>query len=73
MPKGCGYGLAGAAYYLPCAAWLWPEVDGEQTQPILQPPAQNLAECLIPPTQQPEVSKTGPTSDQQNNKPGELS
>ena len=47
--KGCGSGCTGAAYFLPCAAWLWPEDDPEHSSLILQPPAQNLAEALIPP------------------------
>lgn len=48
---GCGSALSGAAYYLPCAAWLWPEGEPEEAQLLQQPPSQNLSEALIPPAQ----------------------
>ena len=51
LVDGCGVRLAGAASYFPCTAWLWPEQAAEEAQPILQPPTQNLAEALIPPSQ----------------------
>lgn len=50
--------LAGAVSYFPCTAWLWPEQAAEEVQPILQPPTQNLAEALIPPSQ-PGITHSG--------------
>ncbi len=58
LVDGCGVRLAGAASYFPCAAWLWPEQAAEEAQPILQPPTQNLAEALIPPSQ-PGIHQNG--------------
>ena len=53
LVDGCGVRdtLAGAVSYFPCTAWLWPEQGAEEVLPILQPPTQNLAEALIPPSQ----------------------
>ena len=57
---GCGVRdtLAGAVSYFPCTAWLWPEQAAEEVRPILQPPTQNLAEALIPPSQ-PGITYSG--------------
>lgn len=51
MPGGLVAGCGRAVSYFPCTAWLWPEQAEEEVQPILQPPTQNLAEALIPPSQ----------------------
>jgi hypothetical protein len=58
LGSGCGFNLVDAASYFPCAAWLWAEEEVEEGQRILQPPTQNLAEALIPPTQ-PDISLSG--------------
>ena len=55
---GAAFKLADAASYFPCAGWLWAEGEAEESQHILHPPTQNLAEALIPPTQ-PDVSLRG--------------
>jgi len=56
LGSGCGFNLADAASYFPCAPWLWAEEEAEEGQRILHPPTQNLAEALIPPTQ-PDISQ----------------